>query len=456
MLKYPGHIPHGQQVQRPRDRPGDRQRRLRARLRNRAVQRAHPGGRIGLRDGNVQPLQGDLVAPVGIRPGPQADRHQGPQGAGGHVVALVVPAQASGDGRQVGVVDGPVDGLGRPLQRVQGDLHHGEMPGHRPLPHEGGQGAAVRRGRPVDRPGHRHGVAGLAEGVARGADHGGDRRLGLAPGQQRGAPGDRADGAGDQGEQVRRLGRRHGRQLTKLGGFALPVGHQPEHAHGPDAVGQGMVELDDERRLAAVDALDQGDFPQRAGPVEGGHRRPARERQYRVPGAWRGSGDPAQVPVQVEMRIVAPPGDGEAERGLDDALAERGHQPGYPVDALDEHVPVWCAVEPGDDDDCRAERGVAFHVPGERVARPHVLHAGRLHLPDRRTVSGARAGPLVPGGPACGTASAARRSQPAPLPTVREGPVLERAAADRGVQDLGGVRDRDVLTAPGQGGCDLQ
>jgi len=51
---------------------------------------------------------------------------------------------------------------------------------------------------------------------------------------------------------------------------------------------------------------------------------------------------------------------------------------------------------------------------------------------------------------------AGRRSLRAPLPTVREGPVLERAAADRGVQDLGGVRDRDVLAAPGQGGCDLQ
>ena len=208
--------------------------------------------------------------------------------------------------------------------------------------------------------------------------------------------------------------RRRGRHVPQVRGFALLVGHDRQHAHRPDAVGQRMVELDDERRLAALDAFDQGDLPQRAGPVEGGHRRPARERQDRVPRAWRGSGDPAQVEVQVEMRIVAPPGDGEAERGLDDALAERGHQPGYPVDALDEHVPVGCAVEPVDDDDRRAERGVAFHVPGERVARPHVRDAGRPHLADTRTASAAPAGPLVPDGPACGTACRGPQVPPGP------------------------------------------
>ena len=43
----------------------------------------------------------------------------------------------------------------------------------------------------------------------------------------------------------------------RSGRFALPVGHQSQHAHRPDAVGQGMVELDDERRLAALHAFDQ-------------------------------------------------------------------------------------------------------------------------------------------------------------------------------------------------------
>ena len=284
------------------------------------------------------------------------------------------------------------------------------MPGHRPVPHQGRQGGAAGCGRPVDGAGHRHRAAGRFDGIACGADHGGDRRPGPAPGQHRSGLGDRADGAGDHGNQVRRLVRRHGWHRTQVGRFALPVGHQSQHAHRPDAVGQGMVELDDERRLAALHAFDHGDFPQRAVPVEGGHRRPAGQRQYRVPRAGRGSRDPAQVPVQVEMRIVAPPGHGEAERGLDDALAERGHQPGYPVDAVDEHVPVGGAVQPVDDDDRRAERRVAFHVPGKRVARVHVSRAGR-HLADARTARAGPAGSMVPSSLARGTACLGRRSR---------------------------------------------
>src|SRR6516164_4557715 len=101
-----------------------------------------------------------------------------------------------------------------------------------------------------------------------------------------------------------------------------------------------MMELDDERRLAVLDAVDQGELPQRTVPVEGVHRRTARELQDRLPCPGGRSCDPANMPVQVEMRIVAPPGGGEAKGGFDDALAQRGHEAGYPVNARDQGIPV--------------------------------------------------------------------------------------------------------------------
>jgi len=74
-----------------------------------------------------------------------------------------------------------------------------------------------------------------------------------------------------------------------------------------------MAELDDERRLAVFEAFDQGEFPQWTVPVESVHHRPARELENRLPCPGSGSGDPADMPVQVEVRIVAPPGGGQAE-----------------------------------------------------------------------------------------------------------------------------------------------
>jgi hypothetical protein len=160
-----------------------------------------------------------------------------------------------------------------------------------------------------------------------------------------------------------------------------------------------MVQLDDERRFAALQTFDQGDLPQRTGPVECGHRRAARELEHRFPRAGRGSDDPVQVPAQVEMRVIGPPGDGDTKRGFDDVLAERRHQPRDPVHAVDQNLPVRGAIQPVDDHDGRAERGVAFHVPRERVARAHIPTAGRCHLADVSFAGTARAGPLVPGAP---------------------------------------------------------
>jgi len=60
---------------------------------------------------------------------------------------------------------------------------------------------------------------------------------------------------------------------------------------------------------------------QRTVPVERVHRRPAREPQDRLPGPGSGGGDPPDVPVQVEIRIVAPPGRDEADEGFDHSLA---------------------------------------------------------------------------------------------------------------------------------------
>ena len=137
VLEDPAHVADRQHVERSRDRSGDGKRRLVTGRPRDAMQRAHPGDRVRFPDRHGQPLQGDPVTPAGVLPAAQVDRHHGPQGGDGRAVALVVPVQAAGDSRQVGVVDGPVGGLGRLLQRVQGDLDRGEMASHRTFPHEG-------------------------------------------------------------------------------------------------------------------------------------------------------------------------------------------------------------------------------------------------------------------------------------------------------------------------------
>jgi hypothetical protein len=103
--------------------------------------------------------------------------------------------------------------------------------------------------------------------------------------------------------------------------------------------------------------------------------------------------------VQVEVGVIGPPRNGEAERGFDDVLPERGHQPRDPVDAVDQHLPLGRAIQPVDDHDGRAERGVAFHVLGERVARAHICTVGRCHPADGSVADPARTGPFVPGAP---------------------------------------------------------
>ena len=52
------------------------------------------------------------------------------------------------------------------------------------------------------------------------------------------------------------------------GGVALEVEVLQGHLHAADAVGDGVVHLLHERRLAAAQPLDDGELPQRAGAVE--------------------------------------------------------------------------------------------------------------------------------------------------------------------------------------------
>jgi hypothetical protein len=144
VLEDPGHVADRQHVEHSGDRAGNRKRRLLPCRPGQLVQQTHSGGWVRFPGRHGQPHQGDPVAPAGVLRGPEADRDDGSQIPHGRAVAFVVPAQSARHYRQVGIIDGPVGSLGRP----------------------------------VDRPGHRGGAEGQAERVTCGPDQGWDRQLG--------------------------------------------------------------------------------------------------------------------------------------------------------------------------------------------------------------------------------------------------------------------------------------
>ena len=170
-------------------------------------------------------------------------------------------------------------------------------------------------------------------------------------------------------------------------GVAIGVEEQQRELHGPDAVGERVVQLHDQRGASAIEVLHQRELPEGVGAVERGHGRVAGERDHRVGGVRRGRVDPPEVPGEVEPVVDRPPRRGEASGRLEDTVAQHRDEPGRPVDVRDEHIPVGARLQPGDRDDRRSKDRIPLHVPGESV--------GVSHEDAHRPPLGGRSGPVT-------------------------------------------------------------
>ncbi len=167
-----------------------------------------------------------------------------------------------------------------------------------------------------------------------------------------------------------RLGRRG--EFAKGGGrLAREVEQARGHRHAADAVGDGVVQLHDDRRALTVPPLDQGHLPQRTVAVEvllghllgDAHQRPV--------GPVAGDVEPLEVEGEVEVRVDLPARRDRGDRVADDPLAQLGDRQGHPGDPFDQQLDLRVAVEHGHGDDHRAQDRVPLHAPHHRVEGAH-------------------------------------------------------------------------------------
>ena len=88
--------------------------------------------------------------------------------------------------------------------------------------------------------------------------------------------------------------------------LALEVEQHHRQLDGADAVGDRVVELLDDGRLAVDQALDHGELPQGPRPVEALHPDRLGQVEQRAPVARRGSAHATQVVVEVEVGVDDP------------------------------------------------------------------------------------------------------------------------------------------------------
>ena len=215
---------------------------------------------------------------------------------------------------------------------------------------------AVRAARSIDR------SASDADRVVRRA-----RAAGDAGGRVRGAPGLPLDAVRD---EVRRRVRREDLRL-RIGpgvrGLGLQVEEHEQQLHPADAVAHRVVHLEHERGPALREALDERELPERSGAVEVTHRGGRRDLEDRVERRRLRRAHAARVIAEVEVGIGGPRGRTDAQRRLDDPLAQTGDQARAALEPREHVRPGRCAVEDECGDDRRPQRGIAVDVPHERV-----------------------------------------------------------------------------------------
>ena len=190
--------------------------------------------------------------------------------------------------------------------------------------------------------------------------------------------------AGDRPQRVGGI-RPGGLALLLVGAVLAPAGVEArQQRHHPEAVGGGVVHLQQVRSLAVGEPFEQHHLPRGSGPVEGGHGDLLGGDQQRRPGGGLGQPGTAHVVVEVEVVVDGPSGDRPADGALRHPLAEARHQAGGPVVGLDQAIPVGSGVEQLQTDHGGAKGRVGLPPPHDGVEG-----AERLRPTENRTLAAA-------------------------------------------------------------------
>ncbi len=190
-----------------------------------------------------------------------------------------------------------------------------------------------------------------------------------------------AEAAGDQ--VAHRLGGRRARwrrgdvggQLVdrrRRRGVAIEVEELQRHLHAALAVGDRVVHLLHQRRLAAAQALDDDELPQRPHPVERVVDEQRGDVEQLAHGARLGQGDAPHVVVDVEVGIVDPRRRGEVHRGRLDPPPQPRHGPRRSLHPGSQGVEVRRAVEHRDGAERRREVGILVDPPHQALGVRHL------------------------------------------------------------------------------------
>jgi hypothetical protein len=130
------------------------------------------------------------------------------------------------------------------------------------------------------------------------------------------------------------------RHVIDLAGRPLELEHHEGDLHRPHAVGDGVVDLEDQGGPVVLQPLHDGDLPERPGPVEALHRDRLGQIEHRPDAAVATGPHEAQVEVEVEVGIDLPAGRRDRERVRADPLPHAGDEAGAPVDEVAHPNPV--------------------------------------------------------------------------------------------------------------------
>ena len=233
-----------------------------------------------------------------------------------------------------------------------------------------------------------------------------------------------------------------GVERWRLGRVALEIEELQRQLHAGLAVGDRVVQLLDQCRLAAAQALDDRELPQRAGAIERVGRDQAGEVEELAHRAGLRQRDPAHVVVDVEVWVVDPHRRGEVRRHRLHPLSQPLEHVRGSLDALDELVEAGWPVEHRDVGERARQVRVLLDPPHQPLGVAHLAIEPR-HVPHRlrrlaREPSRRRAGDR-PRTPSASTPSASPNAAPA---TTSEGWWMRTNGAARGDDERDEVPDR--------------
>ena len=159
---------------------------------------------------------------------------------------------------------------------------------------------------------------------------------------------------------------------------AVEVEERQRHLHAALAVGDRVVHLLHERGLAAAQALDDGELPQRPHPVEAVVDEQRGEIEQLAHRTRLGERDPPDVVVDVEVRIVDPRRSRQVDGRRLHPPAQPRHRPRRPLHPRPEDVEVGRPVEHGHGAERRAEVRILVDPPHQPFGIRHlavVAHA---------------------------------------------------------------------------------